>query len=376
MDKQDTFCSLPWVHACVRTNNSMRPCCRYKGDGDLSFDDVQAQGEQAFNSPYWTKLRQDMLNGVRRSECVKCWTEESNKNSIKPSMRLFLNERYRHAITRESATDQFHDIRYIEMSLDNICNLQCRMCDSSFSSRLQNRDRYMNKTVHKKLEPNWEKFNSCDLSNLEYVKILGGEPFITPNFEPFVDWLSSRVELGQVTMEIATNGTGSPRPELIEKLKQFNWINLNVSLDSLDPVNDYQREGSSWQSVLEQYHTLTQTFDNLVPSVHMTQSILTAHRLADSLQQLDQQKIHYTVDFVIDPQHLNIQCATPEVKQWLRESNRHHAKADSLINNHLKTDKYNKQVWEDLEYHVTVLDDYYNKKLADYNPTLAQHLGV
>ena len=91
---------------------------------------------------------------------------------------------------------------------------------------------------------------------------------------------------------------------------------------------------------------------------------------------MDQQKIHYTVDFVIDPQHLNIQCATPEVKQWLRESNRHHAKADSLINNHLKTDKYNKQVWEDLEYHVTVLDDYYNKKLADYNPTLAQHLGV
>lgn len=372
---KDVWCSLPWIHACVRTDNNLRPCCRYKGDGDLTFDDVEAKGVEAFNSPYWTKLRQDMLDGTPRSECVKCYTEERNTNSIKPSMRLFLNKRYSHAVTRESATDQFHSLRYVEMSLDNICNLQCRMCNSAFSSRLQQRDQYLNTRVYKKLEPNWHKFDSCDLSQLEYVKILGGEPFITPNFEPFVDWLSSRVDLSQVTLEIATNGTGKPRPQLVEKLRQFHYINVNVSLDSVHPVNDYQREGSNWESILAMYHTMIKTFPNIVPSVHMTQSIFTANHLADSLEYLDNHSIGYTVDFVIDPDHLNIQCATPEVKQWIRESNSHHAKALSLVNNHLNTDKHTKQTWQDLEYHVTMLDDYYNKQLADYNPVLAQHLG-
>ena len=73
---KDVWCSLPWVHACVRTDNNLRPCCRYKGDGDLTFDDIEAKGTEAFNSPYWTKLRQDMLDGTPRSECVKCYTEE------------------------------------------------------------------------------------------------------------------------------------------------------------------------------------------------------------------------------------------------------------------------------------------------------------
>jgi hypothetical protein len=111
-------------------------------------------------------------------------------------------------------------------------------------------------------------------------------------------------------------------------------------------------------------------------SIHSTQSVLTAHTLATTLTDLDKLNYPYTVDFVIDPDHLNIQCATPEYKQWIRESNRSNSVALNMINNHLKIDKYNKQVWEDLEFHVTRLDDYYNIQLADYNPALAEHLGV
>ena len=375
MDKRNTFCSLPWVHACVRTDNNMRPCCRYQDSGDLSFDDVEQQGTDAFNSPYWTKLRQDMLAGRSRPECVKCYTEEANTDSIKPSMRLFLNHRYKSAVTLETATDQFHSLRYIEMSLDNICNLQCRMCDSRFSSRLINRDKYLGRrNISKKLEPNWTKFNSCDLKQLEYVKILGGEPFITPNFEPFIDWLIERVDLSQVTMEVATNGTGKPSPSLTHKLKQFKEINFNVSLDSVHPVNDYQRQGSNYKHILDMYNYLVNTFDNCMPSVHMTQSIYTAPYLADSLSYLDSKQISYTVDFVTDPLYLNIQSAPHDVKQWIRDSNSHHAKASGLVNSWLQKDRYTQQLWSEAQLNTSQLDEYYSVKLADYSPQLAQWL--
>lgn len=376
MDKQDTFCSLPWIHACIRTDNKVRPCCRYKGDTDVQFDNVETQGKTAFDSSYFTKLRQDMLKGVRRSECVKCWTEELNPNPHKKSMRQFLNHRFRHAITSETATDQFANVYYIEMGLDNICNLECRMCDSKFSSKLQKRDRYLNKRVNKKLEPSWSKFDNTDLDHLEYVKVLGGEVFISPNFEPFIDWLDQRRGVENITLELATNGSSIPQGTLLDKLQRFKFLYINVSLDSTDKANNYQRQGSNYNTILENYTRLDSVFARKHLSIHSTQSVLTAHTLATTLTDLDKLNYPYTVDFVIDPDHLNIQCATPEYKQWIIESNRSNSVALNMINNHLKIDKYSKQVWEDLEFHVTRLDDYYNVQLADYNPTLAEHLGV
>ena len=49
-------------------------------------------------------------------------------------------------------TNKFDKVRYIEMSVDNVCNLECKMCDSKFSSKLQLRDKYLGNTTHKKLE--------------------------------------------------------------------------------------------------------------------------------------------------------------------------------------------------------------------------------
>ena len=138
------------------------------------------------NNDVFNDIRQKMLNGEPVEGCVKCYQEEENKESLKPSMRLFLNQRFGSSIN-SNIDNKFQQIHYIEMSLDNICNLECRMCNSFFSTKLQKRDKYLQhyhsnqNTVHKKQEPNWEKYNSSDLSKLEYVKILGCLLYTSPS---------------------------------------------------------------------------------------------------------------------------------------------------------------------------------------------------
>ena len=177
----DTWCVLPWIHQCVRPDNSLKPCCRFQNPKDdtridITLDDLDAQGIAVMNTANLTTLRSNMLAGIKSPGCTKCYDQEGTDNAS--SLRTYINNRFPN-IQQEHCTAQFDKLRYIEMSIDNICNLQCKMCDSKFSTKLINRDRFLGEEVHKKLEPNFRKYDNTDLSNLELVKVLGGEPFMT-----------------------------------------------------------------------------------------------------------------------------------------------------------------------------------------------------
>ena len=76
----NTWCALPWIHACVRPDNVLKPCCRFQvedtRDLKVNLDSIQEHGSDAMNEPYWTQLRKDMLDGVPRNECRKCYKQE------------------------------------------------------------------------------------------------------------------------------------------------------------------------------------------------------------------------------------------------------------------------------------------------------------
>ena len=377
-----TFCVLPWVHSCTRPNETFRPCCRFRGDLDFTLDDVQSKGIEAMNSERANSIRSKMLKGERVEGCETCYKEEDSPNRVKPSMRLFLNKRFGHAVKDRVLDNKYLKTHYMEIALDNICNLECRMCTSFFSTKLRKRDQYLNNMglgydVHKKQEGSWHKYNSTDLSSLSYVKVLGGEVFKTPNFQPFLEWLDEKAGLENISMEVATNGTGLPSPRVSDMLYKLKHFNINLSLDAAHPVNDYQRQGSHWQTTINNGKLLEKMFSkNVYFSVHLSESILTVAHLSTTLHTLDKLGWGYTVGWVHQPYELDPLHCPDSVKQWIFDSNRDHTKALDIVTNHFKTHKYNKRVWEDLDNHVTLLDDYYNVKLADYDPTLAQHLGV
>jgi organic radical activating enzyme len=377
----DTWCALPWIHMCVRPNNSLKPCCRFQVDDTrnlkVNLESIEEHGIDAMNDSYWTQLRKDMLDGTRRSECQKCYKqEETSELTDRTSMRLFLNNRFSSIITKDDCEEQFDSLRYIEMSIDNICNLQCKMCTSMFSSKLQLRDKFLGYTVHKKLEPNFKKFDNTDLSKLVYVKLLGGEPFMTPNFIKFIDYLLERVNPNNVSIEIATNGTVIPSKEVIEKLNRFKMLYINVSLDSMDLSNDYQRYGSSYITTFDNTKLYETIFKNTHVSIHSVISILNANTLANTLDVLiGQHNYHVSVDFVRDPEHLSLLHAPTDFVNKILEINSSNNTAYKLISKFVKSAKYNKEIWQELLNSISTLDNFYNTNLKDYNMFLYNYIN-
>jgi MoaA/NifB/PqqE/SkfB family radical SAM enzyme len=379
-DNSDTWCPLPWIHTCVRPDNVLKPCCRFQVDHAsnpaVNLDSIEEHGIDAMNHSYWTQLRKDMLAGVKRKECSKCHVQEETKLDDRGSMRQFLSKRFSSVITNDDCKEQFDSLRYIEMSIDNICNLQCKMCDSKFSSRLQLRDKFLGNTVHKKLEPNFKKFDNVDLSKLVYVKLLGGEPFMTPNFIKFIDYLLERVDPNNVSIEIATNGTVIPSKEVIEKLNQFNILYINVSLDSMDLSNDYQRHGSSYITIFNNTKLYETIFKNIHVSIHSVISILNANTLANTLDVLiGQHNYHVSVDFVRDPGHLSLLYAPTDFLNKILEINSSNNTAYKLISTFIKSANYNKAIWQEFLNSIPTLDNFYNTDLKDYNMFLYNYIN-
>jgi organic radical activating enzyme len=335
-------------------------------------DDLDAQGIAVMNTANLTTLRSNMLAGIKSPGCTKCYDQEGTDNAS--SLRTYINNRFPN-IQQEHCTAQFDKLRYIEMSIDNICNLQCKMCDSKFSTKLINRDRFLGEEVHKKLEPNFRKYDNTDLSNLELVKVLGGEPFMTPNFVKFVDYLIDRADPSKITIEIATNGTLIPSQELVHKLNKFKTLDIYVSLDSYSKANDYQRYGSSYLEIFANTKLYSEIFDNAITSFHTVVSLLTANTLASTVNTLIVDNgYQMSVDFVRYPYSLSLLYAPAAYVDWILECNTDNQWAYTLITNFLKVNEYNAKHWQDFVYYTKQLDGFYNTRLEDYNPALHKFL--
>ena len=322
------------------------------------------------NTEYLDKLRQDMLTGATRPECKKCTIQEKTTRS----MRNWLNDRFDH-ITREDCDKNFLSVQYIEMSLDNICNFQCRMCTSKFSSKLQLRDKHFGLKVSKKLEPSFRKLDNIDLSNLQEIKLLGGEPFMSPNFEPFIDYISEKSNIENIKLSISTNGSKKLDSILIEKLNRFHDVPIHVSLDSYDKSNDYQRVGGNYSEIFENSLYYSKMMKKTYVKYHTTVGIYTANHLSKTLKVFDKHNKNpeyknYTIDFIRDPDWQSLLYAPDSFKQWIIDTNSDHKFARDNLITFMKNSKYDEDLWNELLSKTEQYDEYYDQSLKDYNPEL------
>ena len=365
-----SWCVLPWIHVCVRPDEKIKPCCRFQlSEGEA--ETLPTLDTFNPNNEWWQTIRTSMLAGEKLDGCKKCHAAER----IHGSMRTWMNRTFSH-ISESECTEDFQHVRYIEMSLDNLCNFECRMCSSKFSSKLQLRDKHMNWSVHKKLEPVFDKFNHLDLSKLEYIKLLGGEPLMSINLKPFLNYIQHRgTNLEKCSLLISTNGSKRVNKDIINLLKIFKHVEINVSLDSYTLANDYQRHGGNFIETYQNAKWYQQELPGNEINFHTTIGIYTANHLHDTLKFLiDEQKHDVSIDFIRDPLWQNISIAPDNFKQWLIDTNSSHAYSKKLIENFLQNTNYNLEEWEKLLNNTTKLDKYYNTNLQDYNPDLYQQL--
>lgn len=378
-DEKNTFCVLPWTHICVSTSEQVIPCCRFQAPKpNINISALNEKGIDALNTPEYNAIRSSMLEGKKVEQCKKCYFEEDNNIS---SYRDY-SKNWFFKPGDKFEDNKFKEIRYIELSLDNICNLQCRMCSSRFSSKLILRDQELSKhswnkndyKVYKKLEIDYSFLLKEDLSKLEEIKLLGGEPFMSPNFNKFIDFLIEKTNYQNIRLFLVTNGTHKLSQEIVNKLNKFKLIKLRVSFDTYSKANDYQRYGSSyldiWNNLIEYYNI----FPSAEIGVHSVISTYNANMLGVSFEQYKKYDINYRLDFVRN-QEMSLSYVPDDFADWLRQQNKENETASSYINSVLDKREKNPSRWEMFLKNTKLLDTYYNISLKDYNPNLYEFLN-
>lgn len=282
MDKS-TLCRYPFDSIAIkqfdRSGNpiSAWPCCMM-GNNTLEeigkgvynpnkmhidkFDLINSNPLQLFHHKNFQKLRDDSSNGVRNPACKICWEQEDRGIKSGRQFSVDTDLDFDKLISKPA-------LKVIDLSINNLCNLACRMCSPSSSSLLMKDYNYFKKNnLISKVENSIERWSgdaskfSFQLRNLEQWKWLnehastlenlslrlsGGEPFYNDDVIKFLDKCIAEGSSHRITLEFHTNATLFDF-DLIKKLKKFN-NNLNFSVDGSGKVYEYIRYPATWNQL-------------------------------------------------------------------------------------------------------------------------------
>lgn len=260
-------CISPWYELRIDANGSMR-CCHYIRQNEteksnLSFLDWFNHGNQP------TVLRNNIINGVESSACSACYYNEKNKLISHRMQRniqaaVYHGEYFKESLMQSPAYKRMNGDKtiypaFMHITLSNLCNMKCRMCFPAYSSQLA--DAYKKINWMSKDEPTlldwtvddnkWNEFLELVKNNnrLMALHFMGGEPLYHKKFYEFIDWCIDNNKT-DFHLTFVSNGTIF-KESLVNKLKHFKSIQIEISIENMHETNDYIRMGSDYKTIQE-----------------------------------------------------------------------------------------------------------------------------
>lgn len=252
----NTICSLPFNSISVDPTGRLRPCCN--ADTGVFPEDINVISvDRIINNPSIQGLRKSLLNNIKDPMCNRCWKMEAVGNQ---SFRNIANVDSDHGITsispdRFTETIDYSNIRYLDITLGNKCNLACRMCHPGSSSLVAKQ--YIELGYPFDSAPMLEfdrtgKDKILELItnavNLSSIYLLGGEPLINEFHDEIIELLIKIGKAKDVTLHYSTNLHTDVEKHL-ERWANFKLVEISVSIDGSEEVYEYIRWPGSWKKV-------------------------------------------------------------------------------------------------------------------------------
>lgn len=304
------ICKAPWNHIQINSEGTINPCCMFF---PTNYKKTYNSLQEAFDGPENALLRQQMLDGKTIDGCSKC--DLYDKIGLEPLRNYF-----------DHYEIENPKIRELEYSFDNTCNFKCVTCNSRFSSKWLKDDIELHKLgisrpISKAVEQKkayisfHEKMKQIDFSELQYLKLLGGEPFIN---EKYLELLQS-IDLSNVTVMITTNNSVFPK-KWIDVLLRCKRLRLMISIDGIDEVGEFVRYGmkqKKFTSNLRFWKDVSDNNDNVELSFNYVFNILNSFNLNKTLEYVKKEKIdgEFIVDYLTGPDYLNAQFLPDNIKK-------------------------------------------------------------
>ena len=246
----NNFCAAPWTSLFYQTDRAS-VCCINKDISTISPMNF-ISGDIVQN------LKKDFINNKRPESCESCWKLEDSGNR---SVRTQINSMYpldRTILTENTPTE----VKYLELRISNLCNFSCRMCGPVNSNQFD-KEVKSNDSLKRYFRPmtNVTEFDSVNMEqiktiakNLDVLYLTGGEPMLIKEYHDIFDYLIENKYHEKIMLQITTNGSIF-NPKLMEKIIQFKSIRIVLSIDGINEVGDYQRHGSSWETVKKNFYS-------------------------------------------------------------------------------------------------------------------------
>ena len=269
-----TFCVHPFTGLSTREDGAIKICCR-----SHPIDWIQKNTlEHAWNNDIIRDVRKKVLNNERPDVCKPCFDLEDQGveslrqrhilNSIPETrMSLFPNEinkvNFNYVMPFEIPT--------IEIKLNNLCNLKCRMCNPLDSTSWNDwndieeyyikEDNYLVSTINelglKKRKyiglfddnPNWWNSFEKIIPHLKRIEFAGGEPLMDPYHYKILEMLKPFAK--NIEIKYATNGTslGIKRHSIYDYWPYFKSIIVNVSIDGIHDNYEHIRGNGNFNNL-------------------------------------------------------------------------------------------------------------------------------
>lgn len=345
MTDKNIFCNSPWYELHIYWDGSLGICCQ---ESHKLYNDNQPQYNVAtmsirdwFNSDPVRQFRKDMSGTTRQSACTRCYVEEefggtSRRHKSNQKSVIFTKTNFTESYQQSPGYPNFELSRLnhgaydglpidLHIDLGNYCNLACKMCGPQASSVIAAQEvKWGNRAAQQYVGTDWTRDEAvwsrvldelASIPNLNNIHFMGGETLITRRFEDFVDYMIARGRT-DLHFSFVTNGT-TFNESLLNKLKHFKRVGIEVSIETVTDHNAYQRQGTNTAQVLKNIDRYLEycNGDTITLTARPAISALTIGYYHTLLQYCIERKIIVKSLWVRNPEFLNPQILPDTIKQ-------------------------------------------------------------
>jgi MoaA/NifB/PqqE/SkfB family radical SAM enzyme len=246
------FCYSPWSNIDISPLGDVSPCCKFQTKYyDQKFNIQSSSIADYANSKFLIDIKQEFNNNQWPQGCERCRIEEENDIDSK---RILDYARWKDHYQQYELVD--HNFITASLAFGNTCNLKCITCGPYSSSqwRKEYQDIYQVDIQHFKFyKEHFVNDFVKSAPSVIHIDIPGGEPFLSGVKEQkqLLQYYIDQGQANKMSLHYTTNATVFPDQEWWVLWSQFQEIDLQLSIDSIDEQYEYIRYPAVWNDVVE-----------------------------------------------------------------------------------------------------------------------------
>lgn len=288
LDKK-LFCFAPFYSLTIEGNGFIRTCaathhsiCHLE---DLSNSASYIQHTQL------KQIKESFQKGTFPENCKVCERKEAKGYK---SRRLKINQQFNLSNVDFEFENKNVKLKDLDISFSNVCNLNCTMCSSRYStSWLKADEKFLRspsmfkdrqneikgfQEKHQMSDDNFKVLQSIYKENeIERILIKGGEPLFDKQCHKFLKFLREQKFDGELW--IVTNGQYL-NEEVIILLQGIKNLNISLSVDGTGDTYEWIR-GKPFKTLIKNFKTLNEIGNLDKISISFTASVHNVHNIVD-----------------------------------------------------------------------------------------------